>query len=143
MLVFINNTISLSVIQMEPPCTVIQCMTDKSIFQCCYIPSCTQQSMSADNIFAHLGCSGLTSIQSVMFTSTVNYRVMYLNFEPLTLQFHRNVHLWLGKGESFLMSTSGSEDKFVILLLESSLLHLLCIPYMYSTYNKHHCLVTL
>ena len=67
-----------------------------------------------------------------MFTSTVNYRVMYLNSEPLTLQFHRNVHLWLGKGGSFPHKyTSGSEDKFVILLLESILLHLLCIPYMY------------
>ena len=40
----------------------------------------------------------MISIQSVMFTSTVNYRVMYLNSEPLTLQFHRNVRLWLGKG---------------------------------------------
>ena len=89
------------------------------------ISSCTQQSKSAGNFFAHLGCSGLISIQSVMFTSTVNYRVMYLNSEPLTLQFHRNVRLWLGKGGSFPHEyTSGSEDKFVILLLESILLDL-------------------
>ena len=73
---------------------------------------------------------------------------MYLSFEPLTLQFHRKVlyrtdffycvpiyilYGVVGGGEYFRYS----EDKIVILFLESILLHLLCIPYMY-TYNKHH-----
>ena len=134
MLVYINNTISLSVIQMEPPCTVIQRLI-KRVFFSVVAHSCVHNNPSqlVTSSLINLGCSGLISVQSVMFTSTVNYRVMYLNFEHLTLQFHRNVCLWLGKGRGGLshMSISGGEDKFVILLLESILLHLLCIPYLY------------
>ena len=134
MLVYINNTISLSVIQMEPPCTVIQRVI-KRVFFSVVAHSCVHNNPSqlVTSSLINLGCSGLISIQSVMFTSTVNYRVMYLNFEHLTLQFHRNVCLWLGKRGSFPHEyTSGSEDKFVILLLESILLQICLFTLSYN-----------
>ena len=52
----------------------------------------------------------------------------------LCTYIHPLCMVWLGPLEGGYFRYS--EDKFVILFLESILLHLLCIPYMY-TYNKN------